>query len=194
MMRWSFNNDWNGSLHHDMIFSLLFRYFISFLLDSTVGLVVIYIGLRICQCVVKYRKQDSLMFGEYGKYREHRAYHSWQLVFRNPADFTLISPVKSTQNLIKASVSAKTLQFNECRVGAMTKDFKIMSFCVMIKYRSFVFRKTKQDSIMFGEYGKCEMRPYKSSLTCWAFVIMKWVLLYSIVVCTNIKGKVTCLL
>ena len=49
-----------------------------------------------------------------------------------------ISPVKSTQNLIKASVSAKTLQFDECRVGAMTKDFmksawnppdfKIMSF------------------------------------------------------------------
>ena len=31
--------------------------------------------------------------------------------------------VKSTQNLIKASVSAKTLQFDECRVGAMTKDF-----------------------------------------------------------------------
>ena len=38
------------------------------------------------------------------------------------ADFTQISPVKSTQ-IIKASVSAKTLQFDECRVGAMTKDF-----------------------------------------------------------------------
>ena len=37
-------------------------------------------------------------------------------------DFTQISPVKSTQ-IIKASVSAKTLQFDECRVGAMTKDF-----------------------------------------------------------------------
>ena len=33
-----------------------------------------------------------------------------------------ISPVKSTK-IIKASVSAKTLQFDECRVGAMTKDF-----------------------------------------------------------------------
>ena len=31
--------------------------------------------------------------------------------------------MKSTQNLIKASVSAKTLQFDECRVGAMTQDF-----------------------------------------------------------------------
>ena len=37
-----------------------------------------------------------------------------------------ISPrfhVKSTQNLITASVSAKTPQFDECRVGAMPKDF-----------------------------------------------------------------------
>ena len=83
------------------------------------------------------------------------------MVFRNPPDFTQISPGKSTQNykskcfsknssvwwmqgggfhpkiwwisprfhlwnppkIIKASVSAKTLQFDECRVGAMTKDF-----------------------------------------------------------------------
>ena len=95
-------------------------------------------------------------------------FHLW-----NPADFTQISPVKSTQNykskcfsknssvwwmqgggfpplkssgfhpeiwwispvksgrfhlwnppkIIKASVLAKTLQFDECRVGAMTKDF-----------------------------------------------------------------------
>ena len=73
-----------------------------------------------------------------------------------------ISPVKSSESsprfhlwnppkIIKASVSAKTLQFDECKVGAMTKDFmksawnppdfKIMSFCVMIKYRSFVFSK-----------------------------------------------------
>ena len=44
-------------------------------------------------------------------------FHPWNLV-----DFTQISPVKSTQ-IIKASVSAKTLQFDECRVGAMTKDF-----------------------------------------------------------------------
>ena len=92
--------------------------------------------------------------------------------------------VKSTQNLVKAGVSTKTIQFDECRRGAMTLDFmksgviapsmhppnwrvfvetsdfirlwvdfmwnlldfKIMSFCVMIKYRSFVFRKTKQTS------------------------------------------------
>ena len=91
-------------------------------------------------------------------------------------DFTLeiwwISPrfhLWNPPKIIKASVSAKTLQFDECRVGAMTKDFmksarfhvksagfhvksawnppdfKIMSFCVMIKYRSFVFRKTSDE-------------------------------------------------
>ena len=41
-------------------------------------------------------------------------FHPWNL-----ADFTQISPVKSTQ-IIKASVSAKTLQFDECRVGDFT--------------------------------------------------------------------------
>ena len=81
--------------------------------------------------------------------------------------------VNSTQNLIKANVSTKPVQFDECRRGAMNQDFmkswfiapslhppnwrvfvetsdfirfwvdfKNMSFCVMIKYRSF-FRKTK---------------------------------------------------
>ena len=50
--------------------------------------------------------------------------------------------VKSTQNLIKANVSTKTIQFDECRRGAMTLDFmksgviapsmhppKLKSFC-----------------------------------------------------------------
>ena len=31
--------------------------------------------------------------------------------------------VKSTQNLIKVNVSTKTIQFDECRRGAMTHDF-----------------------------------------------------------------------
>ena len=77
--------------------------------------------------------------------------------------FHLWNPPK----IIKASVSAKTLQFDECRVGAMTKDFmksagfhmkstwnpldfKIMRFCMMIKYRSFVFQKTNQKSFCWN--------------------------------------------
>ena len=31
--------------------------------------------------------------------------------------------MKSTQNLIKANVSTKTIQFDECRRGAMNQDF-----------------------------------------------------------------------
>ena len=49
---------------------------------------------------------------------------------RNPMDFTheiwQISPrfhLWNPPKIIKASVSAKTLQFDECRVGTMTKDF-----------------------------------------------------------------------
>ena len=108
----------------------------------------------------------------------------------NPPDFMKSGwfQVKSTQNLVKAGVSTKTIQFDECKRGAMTldfmksgviapsmhppnwrvfvetsdfirlwvdftwnplnftwnpPDFMNVSFCVMIKYRSFDFRKTK---------------------------------------------------
>ncbi|XP_070558755.1 store-operated calcium entry regulator STIMATE-like [Ptychodera flava] len=41
-------------------------YIINFLLDSTVGLLIIYIGLTITQVIVKRKRCDSLRFGEYG--------------------------------------------------------------------------------------------------------------------------------
>ena len=44
------------------------RYIVSFLLDSTIGLVVIYIGLQISQCIAKRKGWDSLMLGEYGEW------------------------------------------------------------------------------------------------------------------------------
>ena len=54
----------------------------------------------------------------------------WGISPWNLADFTheiwWISPrfhLWNPPKIIKASVSAKTLQFDECRVGAMTKDF-----------------------------------------------------------------------
>ena len=62
-----------------------------------------------------FSKNSSVWWMQGGGYDQ--GFHPWNLV-----DFTQISPVKSTQ-IIKASVSAKTLQFDECRVGAMTKDF-----------------------------------------------------------------------
>ena len=45
---------------------------------------------------------------------------------RNLVDFTLKSGgfhLWNPPKIIKAGVSAKTLQFDECKVGAMTKDF-----------------------------------------------------------------------
>ncbi|XP_064633872.1 store-operated calcium entry regulator STIMATE-like [Lineus longissimus] len=41
-------------------------YVVSFLLDSTIGLLVIYIGLKIAQLVVLKKGYDTLRFGEYG--------------------------------------------------------------------------------------------------------------------------------
>ncbi|XP_077982417.1 store-operated calcium entry regulator STIMATE-like [Glandiceps talaboti] len=42
-------------------------YIINFLLDSTIGLLVIYIGLKITQIIVRRKQCDSLRFGEYGE-------------------------------------------------------------------------------------------------------------------------------
>ena len=60
-------------------------------------------------------------FGTFRRHYKHRAYHSWQLVFRNPEDF-------------RCEIRRKSAGFHE------TKN---VSFCVMIKYRSF-FRKTNK--------------------------------------------------
>ena len=50
----------------------------------------------------------------------------WNLVdltFEIQQSSPRFSSMKSHPKIIKASVSAKTLQFDECKVGAMTKDF-----------------------------------------------------------------------
>lgn len=43
-------------------------YIINFLLDSTIGLFIIYVGIRICQFLAKRNKWDAINFGEYSKY------------------------------------------------------------------------------------------------------------------------------
>ena len=56
------------------------------------------------------------------KTKKHRVTIPCKWVFRfhmKSAGFQ----VKSTQNLIKSDVSTKTIQFDECRRGAMTLDF-----------------------------------------------------------------------
>ncbi|XP_046370457.1 store-operated calcium entry regulator STIMATE-like [Haliotis rufescens] len=41
-------------------------YFISFLLDSTIGILIIYLGLKLTQIIVRRNKLATLYFGEYG--------------------------------------------------------------------------------------------------------------------------------
>ena len=40
----------------------------SFILDSTIGLLVVYIGLKLTQVVVRQKQIETLYFGEYGKH------------------------------------------------------------------------------------------------------------------------------
>ena len=64
------------------------------------------------------------------RYQKHRAYHSWQLVFRNPPDFMKsggFQQVKSVRNPADFTWNPP--------------DFMNVSFWVITKYRSF-FRKT----------------------------------------------------
>ncbi|XP_060064639.1 store-operated calcium entry regulator STIMATE-like [Ylistrum balloti] len=49
-------------------------YFISFMLDSTIGLFVVYLGLKMTQIVVKKYNYQSLKFGEYGNPPECNAW------------------------------------------------------------------------------------------------------------------------
>lgn len=41
-------------------------YVVSFLLDSTIGLFVVYLGLKVTQIIVRNKKIETLYFGEYG--------------------------------------------------------------------------------------------------------------------------------
>ena len=76
---------------------------------------------------IKQKKSEFNKISEFSHNIKHRAYHSWQLVFRNPADFT---------------PEIRQISWN---LPDFT-DFMNVSFCVMIKYRSF-FRKTKNFEI-----------------------------------------------
>ena len=49
------------------MYLFLWRYLINFLLDSTLGLVVIYLCLQFMQVIVRMYDWDNLRFGEYGK-------------------------------------------------------------------------------------------------------------------------------
>lgn len=42
-------------------------YVINFLLDSTIGLLILFIGIRLCQFLAWYKKMPAINFGVYGK-------------------------------------------------------------------------------------------------------------------------------
>ena len=94
---------------------------------------------------------------------QHRAYHSWQLVFRNPADFmwkqhSLPTALHKTEEFflkyliykfcrwISPEIHMKSSGFHV--KSARFHEIKNVSFWVITKYRSF-FRKTKHQPGQF---------------------------------------------
>ena len=67
---------------------------------------------------------------------KHRAYHSWQLVFRNPHEIRRIS----------CEICMKSTKFH-VKSAQNPPDFMNVSFWVITKYRSF-FRKTNKFHII----------------------------------------------
>lgn len=57
---------YNGCFSNKL-FIILLRYIINFLLDSSVGLLIIYIGIRLSQYFAKTKNWEAINFGEYGK-------------------------------------------------------------------------------------------------------------------------------
>lgn len=51
--------------------SSLPRYLINFLLDATVGMLLIYVGVRAVGVLVEWQQWESLRFGEYGNVQGH---------------------------------------------------------------------------------------------------------------------------
>jgi len=47
---------------------LVFRYIINFLLDSSIGLGIIYVGIRVSQYLSRVKQWEAINFGEYGQY------------------------------------------------------------------------------------------------------------------------------
>jgi len=56
-------------------------YIVSFLLDSTVGILVIYIGIKISLCIAVRKNYECLYFGEYGKPARLKAWAVQCLVY-----------------------------------------------------------------------------------------------------------------
>lgn len=57
----------NGPLFLAFFYVFPFRYLINFLLDATLGMLLIYIGIRAVSSIVEWQQWESLRFGEYGK-------------------------------------------------------------------------------------------------------------------------------
>lgn len=56
-------------------------YVINFLLDSTIGLLIVFIGIRLCQFLAYHKKWPAINFGVYGKFTIS---HSSEVIHHSP--------------------------------------------------------------------------------------------------------------
>lgn len=70
MNKQSQNELFNFTNRFKFVYFFPCRYLINFLLDASLGMLLIYAGVRAVSAIVEWRQWDSLRFGEYGKARE----------------------------------------------------------------------------------------------------------------------------
>lgn len=56
-----------------------FRYLMNFLLDATLGMLVIWLAVKLVSKLVEYKQWTLLMFGEYGERNVYSSYYSKRL-------------------------------------------------------------------------------------------------------------------
>ena len=62
------------------------RYLMNFLLDATLGMLVIWAGVKVVSKVVEHKQHTLLIFGEYGEQETSAASRPWQTVGGRPGD------------------------------------------------------------------------------------------------------------
>lgn len=106
------------------------RYLINFLLDATLGMLVIYGGVKAVSAVVEWRQWDPLRFGEYGE---------------DPSFFKCISLIK--RHILLSTVDCLTVQFVPWRTLCLGL-IKSCHFIPLNVFHSFVTYRFLINSII----------------------------------------------
>ncbi|KAL5015399.1 hypothetical protein ScPMuIL_009669 [Solemya velum] len=142
-------------------------YIVSFLLDSTIGLFVIYIGLKITQCLARKFRWDSLLFGEYGSPAQCNAWVGQCALY---ILVMIIEKILMTL-LIQFNFWKDVRKFIMSPVEDPKLELIIVMFIVPLIVNAFIFwvvdnflkRKIKTNKSVFVNERETAMKYYKDS-------------------------------